>query len=614
MLSKNGKPVDEQRISYRVILQAFRTFGRFYKKHWPLIGLAFTGLILSVLIALLLPWPLKLILDYVILKNPLPQDVTFLTDWFGEAPEAMLGPLVVAFILLNILNSIFSYIHKIGLLSAGEKIIMDVREFIFAHLQRLSLSYHGDKKSGDLVYRVITDVRELRTILVQVPQELVYRLIMIASHIGLMMLLEWRLALVAFSVLPILYFYHIRIGTGVQKATKEKKSKQSEMASLIAENVMAMALVKAYGQEDLQKKRFEKENRQSMDSGITAMRLAKKFRRFNDILTATGTAGVVFYGGWLALEGTILPGTLILFASYLRNLYRPIIKFADMMLKVAKSQVAVKRLMELVECDMVVRDAPDAVPAPKFRGRIEFHHVSFRYHKRGPEVLQDIHFTVHPGETIALVGHSGAGKTTLISLLLRFYDPQKGKILIDGQDIRSYTLKSLREQITVVLQEGRLFNKTIRENIAFGKPDATEEEIIHAARLAQAHEFIMQMPQGYDTMVDEGGENLSGGQRQRIHIARAFIRNTPILILDEPSTALDAKTESKLRQAMRDLLQGKTTFIIAHKFTTLQEVDRIVVLERGRIVGLGSHDKLMQTCLTYQKLFGLQLAAGESYG
>lgn len=614
MLSKNGKPVDEQRISYRVILQAFRTFGRFYKKHWPLIGLAFTGLILSVLIALLLPWPLKLILDYVILKNPLPQDVTFLTDWFGEAPEAMLGPLVVAFILLNILNSIFSYIHKIGLLSAGEKIIMDVREFIFAHLQRLSLSYHGDKKSGDLVYRVITDVRELRTILVQVPQELVYRLIMIASHIGLMMLLEWRLALVAFSVLPILYFYHIRIGTGVQKATKEKKSKQSEMASLIAENVMAMALVKAYGQEDLQKKRFEKENRQSMDSGITAMRLAKKFRRFNDILTATGTAGVVFYGGWLALEGKILPGTLILFASYLRNLYRPIIKFADMMLKVAKSQVAVKRLMELVECDMVVRDAPDAVPAPKFRGRIEFHHVSFRYHKRGPEVLQDIHFTVHPGETIALVGHSGAGKTTLISLLLRFYDPQKGKILIDGQDIRSYTLKSLREQITVVLQEGRLFNKTIRENIAFGKPDATEEEIIHAARLAQAHEFIMQMPQGYDTMVDEGGENLSGGQRQRIHIARAFIRNTPILILDEPSTALDAKTESKLRQAMRDLLQGKTTFIIAHKFTTLQEVDRIVVLERGRIVGLGSHDKLMQTCLTYQKLFGLQLAAGESYG
>lgn len=614
MLSKNGKPVDEQRISYRVILQAFRTFGRFYKKHWPLIGLAFTGLILSVLIALLLPWPLKLILDYVILKNPLPQDVTFLTDWFGETPEAMLGPLVVAFILLNILNSIFSYIHKIGLLSAGEKIIMDVREFIFAHLQRLSLSYHGDKKSGDLVYRVITDVRELRTILVQVPQELVYRLIMIASHIGLMMLLEWRLALVAFSVLPILYFYHIRIGAGVQKATKEKKSKQSEMASLIAENVMAMALVKAYGQEDLQKKRFEKENRQSMDSGITAMRLAKKFRRFNDILTATGTAGVVFYGGWLALEGTILPGTLILFASYLRNLYRPIIKFADMMLKVAKSQVAVKRLMELIECDMVVRDAPDAVPAPKFRGRIEFHHVSFRYHKRGPEVLQDIHFTVHPGETIALVGHSGAGKTTLISLLLRFYDPQKGKILIDGQDIRSYTLKSLREQITVVLQEGRLFNKTIRENIAFGKPDATEEEIIHAARLAQAHEFIMQMPQGYDTMVDEGGENLSGGQRQRIHIARAFIRNTPILILDEPSTALDAKTESKLRQAMRDLLQGKTTFIIAHKFTTLQEVDRIVVLERGRIVGLGSHDELMQTCLTYQKLFGLQLAAGESYG
>ncbi|MGH7455763.1 MAG: ABC transporter ATP-binding protein, partial [bacterium] len=425
---------------------------------------------------------------------------------------------------------------KVGMMSLGEKIVTDIRERIFGHLQRLSLSFHDTARSGDLVYRLTSDVNDLKPILIDAPQNFVYRLAMIFSHAGLMLVLEWRLALIAFSVIPVLYYCHRRLGAKLQNATRMKKRKESEVSALIAENVTTMALVQAYGRESLQRDRFNVENHESLESGLTAMRLAKTFRRLMTLLVALGTGGVVYFGGSLALDKAILPGTIVLFVAYLKKLYSPLDKFAEMMLDVAKSQVSGERLLELLECDMVMQDAPRAIAAPGFKGRVEYRHVSFGY-KKGAQVLKNLNFVAAPGETIALVGHSGAGKSTLISLLMRFYDPQAGQILIDGRDIREFTLQSLRNQITVVMQEARLFNKTVRDNIGFGKIDAIEEEIIQAAKLAQAHDFIMQMPEGYDTMVDEGGENLSGGQRQRLNIARAIIRNTPIVILDEPATA-----------------------------------------------------------------------------
>lgn len=604
--SKTSKSKKErQRVSFRTLVRLYKVFGRHYKKHWKLFAKVYTGLLLTILMALLIPWPLKLVLDYVILKTPLPPQAAFVTQWLGTDPLVLLAALALSFLLLRIFESLANTVHKVGLLSAGEKIATDIRERVFIHLQRLSLSFQESARSGDLIYRLTSDIDDAKIILVQLPDNFIYRVVMIVSHMALMLALEWRLALLAFAVIPILYFINRRMGSDVKEATAKKRNKETEVSSIIAENVTAMALVQAYGREDLQQARFASENRESLHSEIEARRLAKLFKRISDNLAAIGTCAVVGYGGLLALDGLLLPGTLVLFVAYLRNLYRPIDKFAEMMLDVAKAQVAGERLLDLVECDMVMQDAPNAVPAPPFKGRVEFREVSFSYHP-GAEVIRNLSFTAAPGETIALVGHSGAGKSTLISMLLRFYDPQKGQILIDGHDLREITLKSLRDQVTILMQDAKLFNKTVRENIGFGKVDATEEEIINAAKLAHAHDFIVQMPEGYDTVIEEGGENLSGGQRQRLNIARAIIRNTPILILDEPATALDAKAEAQIHEALDELTNRRTTFIIAHKFSTIANADKILVLEAGKLAAFGTHEELLRTNREYRELYELQ--------
>jgi ATP-binding cassette subfamily B protein len=591
---------ETQRLGFGTLLRLYRAFGRHYKKHWRLLMAAYAGLLFAVLMALLTPWPLKLILDHVILKNPLPENFAFLNRWFGHDLPGLLAILALAFIGLQVCESVVTYASKVGMISLGEKIVTDVRSRLFAHLQRLSLSFHESARSGDLVYRLTSDLNDLKPILIEAPKDFVYRLAIISSHLGMMLMLEWRLALIAFSVMPLLSYFYRRFGAEVQSATKTKKSQESGMSAVISENVTAMALVQAYGREKLLRSRFESENRGSLKSGLAAMRLTKIFRRLNIILVACGTCGVVYFGGNLVLDKAILPGTLVLFVAYLRKLYGPLEKFAEMMLTVASSQVASERLLELLECDLVMQDASQlggTMVAPKFRGRIEYCNVSFGY-KKSAVVLQHLSFTVAPGETVAVYGPSGAGKSTLISLLLRFYDPQAGQILIDGHDIRKFTLRSLRDQITIVMQEAGLFNKTVRDNIGFGKIAATEEEIIRAARLAQAHDFIMQMPEGYDTMINEGGENLSGGQKQRINIARAIIRDTPIVILDEPATALDAKTEARIQDALRALTRDKTTFIITHKFSTLAHADKLLLLNEGKLVAYGTHEELRRAART----------------
>src|SRR5437867_1457354 len=309
-----------ERISYRALIRIYKAFGRHYRKHWKLLAGAIAGSLLSALIALLSPWPLKLILDYVILQNPLPVRAAFLSRWLGDEPRLLLAALVLSFIGIQVLDSLVSYLYKVRTLSAGEKIVTDIRQRVFAHLQRLSLSFHDSARSGDLVYRLTSDVTDLRVILIEVPQNFVYRIVMIFSHVGLMMVLEWRLALIAASVIPIIYYFNQRIGREVLRAAGKKRRKESEVSSIIAENVTAMALVQAYGREDLQQARLESQNRKSMESWIDATRLSKIFNRVTDISIALGTWGVICYGGSLALDSKISPGTLILFVAYLKRL------------------------------------------------------------------------------------------------------------------------------------------------------------------------------------------------------------------------------------------------------------------------------------------------------
>ncbi|MEM7118037.1 MAG: ABC transporter ATP-binding protein, partial [Chloroflexota bacterium] len=511
----------------------------------------------------------------------------------------------LSIIIIELLISIFSYFNKFYLSSAGLYIVADIRERVFAHLQRLSLTFHESTQSGDIIYRMTADVKETKGLMVSAPQELISRGLTIVSITVVMMLFNWQLGLVAFSVIPFMYLFTRYFGETVEKTAKKLKKKEGKIASIIAENAEAMSLVKAYGLEASEKARFDEQNQASMGYEMRVVALTKTFKRVMEMMAALGTSFVLYVGARTVLNLELQPGTLVLMMTYVKELYGPIDKLSEAVLDLAKTQVAGQRLLELVENDMIIEDSPTAVPAPEFKGKIQFNDVTFAY-KRDKNVLENLNIDVEAGETVALIGHSGAGKSTLISLLLRFYDPQQGEILIDGQNIQDFTQLSLRSRMTILLQGAFLFRKSIRDNIAFGRPEASDDEIVAAAKAAQAHDFIVDLPEGYDTLIVEGGKNLSGGQMQRISIARAMIRNTPILILDEPTTGLDAASEAKVNTAVRHLTQGKTTFIIAHQFSTVRHADKIALLEQGQSAQIGTHQQLLQTSAEYRELVSLQ--------
>jgi len=605
-LRKLSKKKDRDRLDLKGLVKVYKVFGRHYQKYWEVLTVAYLSLFATIGVAVLTPWPLKLILDHLILKAPLPEALGFLNPWYESSPKLLLLVFALAIIVITILEAILSYVNKFWVSSTGDRINADIRERVFAHLQRLSLSFHESSRSGNLIYLLTSDVKEMSSIMIDFPQDFTHRIVTFATYSTIMLAMDWRLGLIALSTVPIIYLFTRFFGAGMKRTMRMKREREGGVAAMVAENVTAMALVQAYGREATEQARFNAGTQESLEAQLRGLRLHKTYSRITDFLVTMSTAGVLYLGGKYALAGDILPGTLVLFVAYLRDIYGSFEKFSGLFLGLAKSQVSAERLLELVENDMVMRDDPKAVMAPPLQGRIEFRNVSFAY-RRGPEVLKHLSFVVEPGEMVALVGHSGAGKSTLISMLLRFYDPQKGQILIDGEDIRNLTVKSLRHQMTILLQDAMLFRQTVRENIAFGKPGATDDEIVRAAHLAEAHDFIMQMPEGYDTMMYEGGDNLSGGQKQRINIARAIVRNTPIAILDEPSTGLDARAEVKIQAALQHLTRGKTTFVIAHKFSTIMHADKILLLEEGALAHQGTHQQLLKVSPQYRELYELQL-------
>ena len=611
MLRKMGKKKEKNKIDSRVFFRVYRVFGRHYKPYIKVLVSSYMCLFLSIGMAVLEPWPLKIILDYIILGEPMPAMLSFLEPIVLIEPKLLLAFMALMIIVLATLGSIFSYINKFWVSSTGDRINADIRERTFAQLQRLSLSFHDSSRSGNLIYLLTSDNDRMKNLLIKFPQDFSQYLFTYLGYSIMLMLLDWKLALIALCTTPLLAIFTFMFGNGMKKAMSRRRKVEGEVASIIQENMSSMMLVQAYGRESSEFSRFEEQNRASLKEKLKFLKIFKSYSRVSDFMIVAAIAGVLYFGGVYALGGVILPGTLVVFVAYLQQMNGVIEKLSEVFMDLSKSLPSGERMLELVENDDVVADDTNAQTAPAVRGDVTFDSVGFAY-RNGKPVLQNLSFDVKAGQTVALVGHSGAGKSTIISLILRFYDPQTGQIRIDGQDIRSFTIRSLRDQITILMQDVKLFRMSVRENIAFGKPDATEAEIIHAAKLAEAHDFIMKMPNGYDTVIDEGGDNLSGGQRQRINIARAIIRNKPIVILDEPHTGLDAKTEYLVNQAIEHLTEGKTAFIIAHKLHNSIRADSILLLEKGLLAKQGTHQELMENSPEYREFYELQFISGSA--
>jgi len=456
-----------------------------------------------------------------------------------------------------------------------------------------------------LITRVTSDIEVIQDFIDSALLGIIVNLMTLAGMIGVMFYLNWRFTLIALSVMPVLFVVVYRYTGRIKKASRAVRTKEGELLSVVEEVLTSIRVVKAFAREDYEEKRFATESLANVEAGLQARSLKAKLAPVVEVIVAIGTCLVLGYGARLALAGELSAGVLIVFLLYLGKMYKPMRDLSKMTDTVSKAMVGYERIQEVLDIESLVRDVPGARRAPKFAGQIEFNKVSFGYGADKP-IIKDVSFKVEAGQVAAIVGPSGAGKTTIVSLIPRFYDPVSGQVVIQGADVRRYQLKSLRDQMSFVLQDTLLFRATIWENIAYGKPGAPPKEIRRAAELANAQEFIDAMPDGYDTMVGERGVTLSGGQRQRIAIARAVIRDTPILILDEPTAGLDAVSEQAVMEALDRLMQGRTSVVIAHRLGTVRHADVIFVIKDCELAEQGTHEALMARNGVYAELYRIQ--------
>jgi len=561
---------------------------------------------------LLEPWPLKVVLDNVLRSQPF-------KGWLGQLILVTAGTnklrilmfAAVAVLVIAAFGAVCSYAEKKTTTTVGEWVAHDLRSTLYSHIQRLSLAYHDQKRTGDLISRVTSDIDAIQSFVSSGLLGALVSSLTLAGMVGVMLYLNWRFTLIALSVAPVLFVVVYSYTRRIKKAAREVRKKEGEIVSVIEEVFSSIRVVKAFAREDYEQQRLEEQSLEGVEMALRARSIKAKLSPLVEVIVACGTALVLWFGARLVLDGSLREGSLIVFVWYLGKMYKPMQELSKMTDTFSKAAVGYERIKEVLETDGQVQDLPSARPAPRLKGLIEFQHVSFGYEEQQP-VLTDVNLSIQPGQTVALVGPTGAGKTTIISLIPRFYDPSAGRIVIDGRDVRGYTQKSLRQQISLVLQETVLFHGPIWHNIAYGKPEAKRSEILRAAELANAHEFIEKMPEGYDTIVGERGMTLSGGQRQRIAIARAVIRNTPILILDEPSSGLDAASEKLVFEALDRLMEGKTAIVIAHRLSTIQRADVIFVVDGGRLVESGRHQDLVESGGLYAELYELQFRGAES--
>ena len=576
------------------------------RPHWKSLSLAFVAVLGETLTGILEPWPIKIVIDSIQHSKALPGLLgRMVTGTFGQGPYAALNFAVAAVAAIAIVGAVSAYFEKYLTTSVSQWVGHDLRRTIYHHIQRLSLAEHDKARTGDMITRVTTDIEVIQTFIDSALLGILVNLMTLTGMIAVMFYLDWRFTLISLSVMPVLFVVVYSFTGRIKKASRAVRTKEGELLSVVAEVLTSIRVVKAFAREDYEQRRFDSESLANVEAGLQARSLKAKLAPVVEVIVAIGTCLVLGYGARLALAGELSAGVLIVFLMYLGKMYKPMRDLSKMADTVSKAMVGYERIQEVLDIESLVRNMPGARRAPTFTGQIEFNTVSFGYDADKP-ILKDVSFKIEAGQVAGIVGPSGSGKTTIVSLIPRFYDPVSGQVVIQGADIRRYTLKSLRDQMSFVLQDTVLFRATIWENIAYGKPGAPSKEIRRAAELANASEFIEAMPDGYDTMVGERGVTLSGGQRQRIAIARAVIRDTPILILDEPTAGLDAVSEQTVMEALDRLMKGRTSVVIAHRLGTIRHADVIFVVKDGALAEQGTHDALMAGNGVYAELNRIQ--------
>ena len=566
----------------------------------------FAAMLVETAMSLAGPWPLKIVIDSVVGHHPMPHwIVSLLGPGIADHKMGLAAAAAVMLVVIAVLESAASYVDNYYTESVGQYVANDLRMRMYHHLDRLSLGYYDKQQTGNLLSTITTDITTIQNFASGATLGILIDLLTIVGMLGLMFWLNFDFALIAVGVTPFLLLFVMRFKKAVKKATHEVRRRQSDIVAVVQEGLESMRVVKAYGREQLEEEHLKDASQAAVDAALKARRIKSVLSPVVTVVVSFCTAFVLYRGASLILREAMTIGALTVFLSYLNKFFKPVQDLAKMTNSIAQAAVGVERVQTILAADEMILERADAREPGTVKGEITFDKVAFAYKPDSP-VLKDINFTIKPGQLVGFVGATGGGKSTVASLIPRFYDATAGRILIDGVDVRDYKLKPLRNQIGCVLQDTVLFAGTIADNIAYGRPGATREEVVAAAKLANADEFIAKMPKGYDSAVGERGMTLSGGQRQRLGIARAIIRNSPILILDEPTAALDTESEKVVMEALERLMKGRTAIAIAHRLSTIKDADKIIVFKDGVVHEQGTHDELLRLGGVYAELYRVQ--------